>query len=76
GIEDDTHSLAAVKLTKKGDTYSLVCCGSDVFPAEAYFEGELTTEYVGGVDADIIKENNLGRFLKLGFTSYNELDVA
>ncbi|APA83308.1 type IV pili [Francisella tularensis] len=76
GIDYDKHSLAAVKLNKKGDKYSLVCCGSDVFPAEAYFEGELTTEYVGGVVADIIKENKLGRFVKLGFTSYNEIDVA
>ncbi|MDE5014856.1 type IV pili, partial [Francisella tularensis subsp. holarctica] len=68
GIEYDKHSLAAVKLNKKGDKYSLVCCGSDVFPAEAYFDGELTTEYVGGVVADIIKVNKLGRFVKLGFT--------
>ncbi|MDE4957400.1 type IV pili, partial [Francisella tularensis subsp. holarctica] len=42
----------------------------------AYFEGELTTEYVGGVVADIIKEIKLGRFVKLGFTSYNEIDVS
>lgn len=72
GIEYDKHSLAVVKLDKKGEKYSLVCCDSDIFSAEAYFDGELTTEYVGGVVADIIKENKLWSFVKLGFTSYNE----
>lgn len=38
-IEYDKHSLAVVKLDKKGEKYSLVCCYSDIFPAEAYFEG-------------------------------------
>ncbi|APC91820.1 MULTISPECIES: type IV pili [Francisella] len=76
GIEYDKFSLAAVKLNKKGEKYSLVCCDSDFFPPEAYFEDELTTEYVGSVVANIVKENNLGRFVKLGFTSYNEIDVA
>lgn len=38
GIEYDKFSLAAVKLNKKGEKYSLVCCDSDFFPPEAYFE--------------------------------------
>ncbi|ALB01647.1 type IV pili [Francisella persica ATCC VR-331] len=76
GIEYDKHSLAVVKLDKMGEKYSLICCDSYVFPAEAYFEGELTTEYIGGLVADIIKENKLGSFVKLGFTSYNEIEVA
>lgn len=76
GIEYDRYSLASVKLDKRRDNYALVSCNSHVFAPEAYFEGELTTEYVGNVVAEIIKENKLGRFVKLGFTSYNEIDVT
>lgn len=56
GIEYDRYSLASVKLDKKGDSYTLVSCNSHVFAPEAYFEGELTNEYVGNVVAEIIKE--------------------
>ena len=76
GIEYDRCSLASVKLDKRRDDYTLVSCNSHVFAPEAYFEGELTNEYVGNVVAEIIKENKLGRFIKLGFTSYNEIDVT
>ncbi|GMN88536.1 type IV pili [Francisella sciaenopsi] len=76
GIEYDRCSLASVKLEKRRDDYTLVSCNSHVFAPEAYFEGELTTEYVGNVVTEIIKENKLGRFIKLGFTSYNEIDVT
>lgn len=76
GVEYDRCSLASVKLDRKGDSYALVSCDSDIFTSEAYFEGELTSEYVGSVIAQIIKRNKLGRFTKLGFASYNEIDVT
>ncbi|WP_150464993.1 type IV pili [Francisella sp. SYW-2] len=76
GVEYDRCSLASVKLDRKGDSYALVSCDSDIFTSEAYFEGELTTEYVGSIIAEIIKRNKLGRFTKLGFASYNEIDVT
>ncbi|WP_150464337.1 type IV pili [Francisella sp. XLW-1] len=76
GVEYDRCSLASVKLDRKGDSYALVSCDSDIFTSEAYFEGELTSEYVGSVIAEIIKRNKLGRFTKLGFASYNEIDVT
>lgn len=76
GIEYDRSSLAAVKLGKNGDKYSLVSCDSDIFSSEAYFEGELTTDYLGDAVSNIITENKLGRFVKLGFTCYNDIDVS
>lgn len=75
GVEFDTASLAAVKLKKTHDSYSLVSCDSDIFPPEAYFEGQLTSDYVGGVISNIVTNNKLGYFTKLGFTSYNDIDV-
>lgn len=62
--EYDKHSLAVVKLDKKCEKYSLVCCYSDIFPAKAYFEGELTTEYVGSVVLISSKKINYGVFCK------------
>ncbi|API86856.1 type IV pili [Francisella uliginis] len=75
GIEFDTASLAAVKLDKNSSSYSLVSYYSDIFPPEAYFEDQLTSDYVGGAIAETIAVNKLGRFTKLGFTSYNDIDV-
>ncbi|GAB4225783.1 MAG: hypothetical protein Kow0076_8170 [Francisella sp.] len=75
GIDYDKYSLAAVKLKKQNDKYSLVCCSSEVFSEEAYFEGELIAEYVGGLVANIIKEYKLGYFVKLGFAFDSEIDV-
>ncbi|AIT08581.1 type IV pili [Candidatus Francisella endociliophora] len=76
GIEYDRSSLAAVKLNKSPEGYSLVSCDSDVFPEEAYFEGELTSDYIGTAVSNIIADNKIGRFLKLGFTCYNDIDVT
>ncbi len=75
GVEFDTASLAAVKLNKNSSGYSLVSYYSDIFPPEAYFEEQLSSDYVGGVIAETVDVNKLGRFTKLGFTSYNDIDV-
>ncbi|WP_150467452.1 type IV pili [Francisella sp. SYW-9] len=75
GIEFDTSSLSAVKLDKTSNGYSLVSYFSDTFPPEAYFEGQLTSDYVGSTIAETIAVNKLGRSTKLGFTSYNDIDV-
>lgn len=76
GIEYDNKSLAAVKLDKKGEEYSLISCDSDIFASDAYFEDQLTSEYISNVIANIISENKLSKFTKLGFTSYNDIDVS
>ncbi|MED7788935.1 type IV pili [Francisella sp. 19X1-34] len=76
GVEFDTASLSAVKLDKASNGYSLVNYYSDTFPPEAYFEGHLTSDCVGNIIAEIIAVNKLGRFTKLGFTSYNDIDVV
>jgi hypothetical protein len=75
GIEYGATSLAAVQLAKNGDDYSLVSCDSDIFTEEAYFEGELTVDYLSDTVSRIIKQNKLGHFSKLGFTSYRDIDV-
>lgn len=75
GVEFDNASLSAVKLDKSSSDFSLTSYYSDIFPPEAYFEDQLTSDYVGGVIAEIINTNKLGRFTKLGFTSYNDIDV-
>jgi hypothetical protein len=75
GVEYGTTSLAAVQLDKNGDDYSLVSCDSEVFAEEAYFEGELTVDYLSDTLSRIIKQNKLGHFTKLGFTSYRDIDV-
>jgi len=76
GVEYDHASLAAVKLNKTGENCSLVSCDSQIFSSEAYFEGNLTTDYIGNILSNIIAENKLSRFTKLGFTSYKDIDVS
>ena len=76
GIEYDYASLAAVKLNKVEEGYSLVSCDSHVFSSEAYFEDNLTTDYIGNALANIVAENKFSRFTKLGFTSYKDIDVS
>ncbi|QIV96016.1 hypothetical protein EDC55_1103 [Allofrancisella inopinata] len=76
GIEYDFTSLAAVKLDKKNQEYSLVCCSSDIFSEQAYFEGELISDYIGNVISNIILENKLGFFTRLGFVTYKDIDIS
>ena len=76
GVEYDFASLVTVKLNKTKESYSLVSCDSQIFLPEAYFEGNLTTDYIGGVLATIISDNKLSRSTKLGFTSYKDIDVS
>lgn len=76
GIEFDTMSLAAIQLNKGAEGFSLVSCDREEFSEEAYFEGELTSDYIGGVVSNIISENKLPRSTKLGFVTYNDIDVS
>ena len=76
GVEYDCASLATAKLNKLGDSYSLVSCDSQVFTPEAYFEDNLTIDYVGNILANIVIDNKFSRFTKLGFTSYKDIDVS
>jgi hypothetical protein len=76
GIEYDFSSLAAVKLDKKAESYSLVACSSEIFSPEAYFEDLLTVDYIGTTLANIIADNKFSRFTKLGFTSYKDIDAS
>ena len=76
GVEYDYTSLAAVKLNKSEENYSLVSCDSQKFSPEAYFEDNLIAESVGNVLANIVADNKLSRFTKLGFTSYKDIDVS
>ncbi|AJC49130.1 type IV pili [Allofrancisella guangzhouensis] len=76
GVEYDFASLAAVKLDKKNQEYSLVCCSSDIFSDQAYFEGELISEYIGNIVSNIILANKLGFFTRLGFVTYKDIDIS
>ena len=76
GVEYDFSSLAAVKLDKKAESYSLVACSSEIFPPEAYFEDLLTVDYIGSTLANIIADNKFSRFTKLGFISYKDINVS
>ena len=76
GVEYDFSSLAAVKLDKKAESYSLVACSSEIFPPEAYFEDLLTLDYIGSTVANIIADNKFSRFTKLGFISYKDINVS
>jgi hypothetical protein len=75
GVEFDTMSLAAVQLNKNADKFSLVSCDSEGFSEDAYFEGELTSDYVGNVISNIISENKLPRSTKLGLITHKDIDV-
>ncbi|MFT5949959.1 MAG: hypothetical protein ACI9BN_000195 [Francisella sp.] len=76
GVEYDYASLAAVKLNKTDENYSLMSCDSQIFSPDAYFEEILTTEYIGNILANIVVDNKFSRFTKLGFISYEDIDVS
>lgn len=76
GVEFDAVSLVAVQLNKDAEKFSLVSCESEEFSEEAYFEGELTSDYVGNVVSNVISENKLPRSTKLGLVTYKDIDVS